>query len=489
MTKRKVIVVGAGFGGMAAAGLLAKDGFEVTVLEKNSQVGGRAQVWRKDGFVFDMGPSWYLMPEVFERFFSHFGRRPEDLYRLKRLDPHYRVFFGSGKSIDLRADLEANKALFESAEKGGGKGLGRYLESAAYQYKVAMDQFIYKEYRTIFDFMNRKLLFEGTKLHIFESLDRYAKRFIKDPAMRKVLEYNIVFLGGTPNDSPALYALMSHVDFNLGVWYPMGGFGEMALGFKRVAEEAGAKFVLSSPVEKVIVEDGEAKGVMAKGRRYDADRVIVNADYAWAEMNLLDRPDRSYQEKYWRKKAIAPSCLLFYIGLDRRLKELQHHNLYFSPEWERHFDSIFKDPGWPDDPSYYVSCPSISDPSVAPEGCENLFFLVPVASGLTDDRNVREMYYHKILSHLEMLTGERIKEHVVVKRIFAHSDFTSEYNAYEGTALGLAHTMMQTAVFRPSHYSKKVKNLYYTGHYTHPGIGIPMVVISSEILAKEIAGE
>jgi len=481
-----VIIVGAGFGGMAAAGLLARKGFEVTVLEKNSQVGGRAQVWRKDGFVFDMGPSWYLMPEVFERFFGHFGKRTEDLLELKRLDPHYRVFFGSGKKVDLMADLKRNLEIFEEAEKGGSDGLSSYLESAEYQYKVAMEQFIYKEYRTLFDFMNRRLMFEGTKLHIFESLDRYAKRFIKDPDMRKVLEYNIVFLGGTPNDSPALYALMSHVDFNLGVWYPMGGFGELANAFRKVAEGAGVRFIMDSPVDSIEVENGAVKGVVANGTRYDADKVIVNADYAWAEMNLLEERYRSYKQKYWDRKAIAPSCLLFYIGLDKRIGGLLHHNLYLSSNWDAHFDTIFKRPTWPEDPSYYVSCPSRTDPTVAPEGKENLFFLVPVAPGLKDDEQVRERYYDKILSHLERLTGESIREHVIVKRIFAHSDFGSEYNAFKGTALGLAHTLMQTAVFRPSHYSKKVKGLYYTGHYTHPGIGVPMVVISSEILAEEI---
>jgi len=489
MGEGNVVVVGSGFGGMSAAGLLAKEGFDVTVIEKNDQVGGRAQVWRKDGFVFDMGPSWYLMPEVFERYFSHFGKVPGDLYELKRLDPHYRVFYGPGRTIDLRSDLESNFELFERNDKGSGEGLKRYLASAEYQYKVAMEQFIYKEYRSIFDFMNGRLMFEGTKLHVFESLDRYARRFVKDPDLRKVLEYNIVFLGGTPGDSPALYALMSHVDFNLGVWYPMGGFGELAKAFRKVAEEAGVRFILGTPVEKVIVEEGRAAGVIAGGRTLEADSVVVNADYAWAELNLLEERWRAYPEKYWKKKSIAPSCLLFFIGLDKKVEGLDHHNLYFSPNWEAHFETIFKRPQWPGDPSYYVSCPSRTDPSVAPEGRENLFFLVPVAPGLSDDEQVRERYYDKILSHLEQLTGETIKEHVVVKRIFAHSDFDREYNAYKGTALGLAHTLTQTAVFRPSHVSRKVKGLYYTGHYNHPGIGVPMVVISSEILAKEIAGK
>ncbi|MBN1391069.1 MAG: phytoene desaturase [Candidatus Thermoplasmatota archaeon] len=486
MRSKSAIVVGSGIGGMSAAALLAQRGCRVTVIEKNDQPGGRMIVYRDRGFVFDMGPSWYLMPEVFEDFFREFGKSPSDYYKLKRLDPSYKVFYGPDRQLIIPADLERTREIFESIEPGSGNKLKEYLESAKYQYDIAMGQFIYKEYSSIFDFLNRKLMFEGTKLHIFDSLDGYIKRFIKDKDLRKILEYTIVFLGGSPYNSPAMYALMSHVDFNLGVWYPMGGMGELSKAFHKLCVDLGVEFKFGEEVKRVIVENGSAVGVETSDGRIGSDMVIMNADYPHAEMEFLEKKDRSYDERYWKKKAIAPSCVLMYIGLDRRLEGLEHHNLYLSGSWDEHFISIFDRPAWPEDPSYYVSCPSKTDPSVAPEDHENLFFLVPVAAGLEDTDDVRERYFQRTVRHLEKLTGEKIMDHIISKRIVTHRDFSSLYNAYKGTALGLAHTLRQTAVFRPGHRSKKVGSLYYTGQYTHPGIGVPMVMISSKILTEEI---
>lgn len=483
---KNVLIVGSGLGGMAAAALLAKDGFQVTVIEKNDQPGGRAIYHRDQGFTFDMGPSWYLMPEVFEAFFKEFGKVPSDYYTLKRLDPSYKVFYDKNRVFSIPADFKRTQELFESIEPGSGDKLKEYLDSAKYQYDIAMSRFIYKEYSSIFDFLNAKLILEGTKLHVFDSLDGYVKRFIKDHDLRKILEYTIVFLGGSPYNSPAMYALMSHVDFNLGVWYPMGGMGETSKAFHKLCSDLGVNFRFNEEVKNILVEKGKVKGVETKKGTIDADMVIVNADYPHAEIDLLEKKDRSYSERYWNKKAIAPSCVLMYIGIDKRIEGLEHHNLYLSSSWDEHFSSIFDRPGWPDEPSYYVCCPSRTDPSVAPEGKENLFFLVPVAAGLEDTDEIREEYYQRTLIHLEELLGENIRDHVISKRIVTHRDFSSLYNAYKGTALGLAHTLRQTAVFRPGHRSKKVKNLYYTGQYTHPGIGVPMVIISSQILAKEI---
>ena len=483
---RKALVVGAGFGGMASASLLAKDGYDVTLVEKNGQPGGRARVYRDRGFVYDMGPSWYLMPEVFEDFFKVFDKKPSDFYDLKRLDPHYRVFFEGGRDITISADLEKNIALFERTSPGSGKGLKEYLDSAEYQYKIAMEQFIYKEYKSVLDFMNRRVVFEGTKLHIFENLDRYVKRFVKDPDLAKILQYTIVFLGGTPKNSPAMYALMAHVDFNLGVWYPMGGMGMLSRGFYDLAVSQGVEFRFDEPVKRIIVKNGRAAGVKTHKGDLMGDLVVVNADYPHSEMQLLEKKQRTYDERYWKKKAIAPSCILFYLGLDKRLKGPTHHNLFLSSSWDEHFRTIFDKPGWPENPSYYVSCPSKTDPSVAPEGCENLFFLVPVAPGLEDTDEVRNRYFDTILAHFEDLIGEDIRGSIISKRIYSHRDFASDYNAYKGTALGFAHTLRQTAVFRPAHASKKVKGLYYTGHYNHPGIGVPMVIISSQILGDTI---
>jgi phytoene desaturase len=487
MGEKRVIIIGSGFGGLAAAGLLARDGHDVKVIEKNDHAGGRASIWKKDGFLFDLGPSWYLMPDVFENFFAEFDKKPEDYMNLVRLNPSYRVFYDKDDFVDISKDLEKNLELFESIEKGASEKMKKYLETSKYQYEVAMKDFIYKDYQHLTDFFKPKLVKEGIKLHMFDKLDSYAMRFFKSDRIRKILEYTIVFLGGSPYDSPALYSLMSHVDFKLGVWYPIGGIGKLVEAMKRVAEQNGAEFIFNNPVNKINVEAGKVKGVSTKKQDFDADIVVCNADFPYAEMNLLDKSNWSYSKRYWYSRKIAPSAYLLYLGLNKRIDSLIHHNLYFEKNWENHFNQIFHKPEWPDNPSYYVSCTSKTDDNVAPKGHENMFILVPVAAGLEDTQKIREKYFSKVLRHLENLIGESIIDSIVLKRIFAHNDFTERYNAFKGTALGLAHTLRQTAVFRPQHESKKVKNLYYTGHYNHPGIGVPMVIISSQIISKMIS--
>lgn len=486
MSKQKSIIIGAGIGGLAIASLLAKKGHNVTVIEKNDQVGGRASIWKKDGFTFDMGPSWYLMPDVFNTYFAQFDKKPGEYMDLVRLDPSYRVFFDKNDYVDISANLEKNLDLFESMEPGAKQKMRDYLKKSKYEYEIAMKDFIYKDYKHITDFLKPKLVVEGTKLHMFEKLDNYAQRYFKNEKIRQILEYTIVFLGGSPYDSPALYSLMSHVDFNMGVWFPKGGMGKLSIAMKILAEEQGVTFIFNQPVNKITVDHGKAKEVHTDKDSYQADIVVVNADYAWAETNVLEEKYQTYSEKYWEKRKIAPSAYLLYLGLDKQIDAFTHHNLYFHPEWEKHFDDIFKTPKWPEYFSYYVSCISKTDPNTAIDGGENVFVLVPVAAGLDDTIETRNHYFTKVISHMEDLTGENLRDHIVVKRIFAHNDFSHRYNAYKGTALGLAHTLRQTAIFRPSHQSKKVKNLYYTGHYNHPGIGVPMVLISSQILSEII---
>jgi len=486
LNKKKIIVIGAGFGGLAVANLLARDGFSVTVIEKNSQAGGRAQVWREKGFVYDMGPSWYLMPEVFENYFSIFGKKISDLFELKRLDPNYRVFFGDSAPIDIPSSMDGIEKVFEGIEPGSAKKLRRYLEAAKYQYDIAMKEFLYRDFSSVMDFFDLRLITQGLRLHIFESVDKFARRYFKSDKLRKVLEYTMVFLGGSPDNTPALYSIMSHVDFGLGVWYPMGGMGRITEALEKVASENGVEIRLSEEVKKIKVSGGRVCGVETDLGSYPCDLVVVNADYEHAESKLLDKEWRSFGRRYWESRKMGPSAYLIYLGLNKRIKGLQHHNLYLDEKWSEHFDTIFKRPQWPDNPSFYVSCPSKTDPSVAPEGCENLFVLVPVAAGIEDLPQIREKYFNKTIAHLEKLCGDSIKDSIIVKRDFAHNDFIREYNSYKGTSLGLSHTLFQTAVFRPARKSKKADGLYYCGAYNHPGIGVPMVLISAQICASSI---
>jgi phytoene desaturase len=489
-SKKKVVIIGAGISGLASAALLAKSGFDVTVIEKNSMSGGRAITWGKNGFLFDMGPSWYLMPEVFEKFFSEFNYKSSDFYKLKRLDPCYRVFFEGEGIVDVPADKKGINELFDSFEENGTKKLKKYLIDAEYKYNIAMKDFLYKEYATIFDFFSPQVIIQAPKLRLFESIDSFASRFFKSDKAKKILEYSMVFLGGSPSNTPALYSIMSHVDLTLGVYYPMGGIWMLPNSFMKIGKEQGVKFFFNSPVEKILVnEEGRVSGVKTKKKIIPADIVLSSADYPHTEMDLLEKKYQSYSEKYWDKRVVAPSAVLMYLGFKKKIKNFKHHNLFLAKDWNVHFREIFNNPAWPKNPSYYVGCPSKSDPSVAPKGMENVFVLVPVAAGLKDSEKIKEKMFDYIINDLEKQTGEKLKESMVVKRLFAQSDFSNLYNSYKGSALGIAHTLFQTAVFRPAHKSKKVKGLFYAGNYTHPGIGVPISLISAQIVADLVKKE
>lgn len=485
-SQRSVVIVGAGFGGLACAALLGRRGFKVTLLEKNQELGGRARVWEKDGFRFDMGPSWYLMPDVFIRFFAEFGKYPEQYYKLLRLDPNYRVFFGPEDSLDIPADPDQLRSLMEKIAPGAAVQLDQYLAVAKQQYEIAMKDFMYRDYHSIFDFFTWQAITRGTRLRIFEHIDKFVHRYFSDERIAKIMEYTMVFLGGSPRNTPALYAIMSHVDFNLGVWYPYGGFGQLVEAFKKLCLENGVQILTNREVTAIRVEEGKARAVITSEGEIAGEIIVVNADYQHAETVLLSPPYRSLSERYWRKRTMGPSAYIIYLGLNRKIERFQHHNLYLDDSWDDHFRSIFDHPAWPEKFSYYVGCPSRTDPTVAPSGKENVFVLVPVAPGLADDDMIRETFYLKVVDHLSRLTGEDINSAVSVKRIFTHRDFISAYHAYQGTALGMSHTLNQTAVFRPPHRSRKVTNLWYVGNYTHPGVGIPMVLISSQITSDLI---
>jgi phytoene desaturase len=479
-------IIGAGFAGLSSACYLAKQGHKVTVLEKNKEIGGRARLWKHEGYTFDMGPSWYLMPEVFEQFFEHFDKDLKDYYKLSRLDPYYRVFFDKEDSVDVTADLNKTKELFESFEPGGAKKLEKYLKSAEYKYNTAMSEFLYREYKSIFQFFNRKLMIEGTKMGVFQRLDKFVSKYFSSRRAKQILEYAMVFLGTSPVKAPALYSIMSHVDLNLGVFFPEGGMGAVALGMAKLAEELGAEIKTSQDVKKILVKDKKAYGVKTAEGEQHFDLVLASSDYAHTEMELLEPQYQSYKEKYWEKAVVAPSMFLIYLGVNKKLPKLTHHNLYFRENWSEHFDTIFEKPSWPEDPCFYVSAITNTEKEMAPKGKENVFILVPVAPGLDDNDEIRKSYAEKTLEHVERITGESIRDHIDIMRVYSHRDFKEDYNAFKGTALSLAHTLFQTAIFRPAHRSKKVKNLYFTGQYTHPGVGVPMTIIASELVAKEI---
>jgi 1-hydroxy-2-isopentenylcarotenoid 3,4-desaturase len=484
-----VTVIGAGFGGLSAAALLAKEGYNVTLLEKNSVPGGRARVLREKGFSFDMGPSWYLMPDVFESFFKEFNKKPDDFYNLLRIDPSYRIFFDGEQIVDVSANLEDNYELFNSFEEGGGDKLRRYLEQAEHHYRLAMDEMIYREYDRIWDLFSGKLALEGFKLPLFNNIDGYVSKWFKSPKSKKILEYSIGFIGGSPHNTPALYYIMNHVDFKLGVWYPAeGGIGRVVDALVELCNYYGVEIKYDEEALKLESEGPNVKRVITEKEVYEPDLVIVNADYPHTEINLLEPQNQTYGENYWESKTMAPSALVIYIGLNKKLPNMDHHNLFLTKDWDQGFESIFnpKKAQWPETPSYYINITSKYDPTTAPEGCETIFVLVPLAPDLEDTPEIREKYYKKLVSHIETLAGEPIIGHEVVKQIFAINDFKKDYNAYKGTALGLTHSLLQTAFFRPSHKSKKLDNLYYTGHYTHPGIGMPMCLISSQVLSKSI---
>jgi phytoene desaturase len=484
--KQHALIIGAGYAGLSSALLLLKEGWKVTILEKNEAPGGRARLWSDKGYAFDMGPSWYLMPEVFETFFRSIGSSVPEAYHLTKLKTHYKVFFEGQEPVSITEDLEKTKALFESFEKGGAARLQKYMDEAQYKYDTAVGEFLYREYKTVFDFLNRKIMTKGLTLGVFQSLDKFVRKFFTDTRARQILEYAMVFLGTSPADAPALYSIMSHVDLKLGVFFPDGGMNGVAQAMAKLVAQRGGTILCDHDVTKLVVEGRRVTEVVTKQGRFTADLVLNCGDYAWSETNLLEPQWQTYKKPYWEKRTFAPSMFLVYLGINRTLPDLEHHNLYFSADWDKHFDTIFHTPSWPENPCFYLSAITKTDPTMAPAGSENLFLLVPVAPGLNDTDAFRSQYLPQVLDHVQKVTGHDLRDGCETLRVFGPRDFEHDYHAWGGTALGLAHTLFQTAIFRPAHRSKKVTNLWYSGQYTHPGVGVPMTLIASDIVVKEI---
>jgi phytoene desaturase len=482
-----VVVIGGGFGGLSTACYLADAGADVTVLEKNDQLGGRASRLEVDGFRFDMGPSWYLMPDVFERFFGHFGRTPADYYTLERLDPHYRVFWKDGDRVDAVPDPAANRATFESYEPGAGDALDAYLAEAEHTYKVGMERFVYEDRSRARDYLDADVARNARGIALLGSMQDHVEGYFDHPKLQQLMQYSLVFLGGSPHNTPALYNLMSHVDFNMGVYHPDGGIGAVVDGIVELGRELGVDYVTGAEATAIEGRRGGFAVDVAGGPRVLSDLVVSNAEYPHTEQDLLPPEKRQYSADYWESQTLAPSAFLLYLGVEGDVEPLAHHTLVLPTDWDPHFEAIFDDPAWPDDPAYYLCVPSRTDDAVAPAGHSNLFALVPIAPGLDDTDRVREEYRDLVLADIAENTGVDLRDRIVVEERFSVRDFAGRYNSYRGSALGLAHTLTQTSLFRPPHASDRVDGLYFTGSYTTPGIGVPMCLISGQLTAERMA--
>jgi phytoene desaturase len=483
---KAVTVIGSGIAGLSVASHLAKEGYRVTIVEKNDQPGGRARKFDAEGFTFDMGPSWYWMPDVFERYFENFGYKVEELYDLVRLDPSYNIWFTGGEKREIPASMDKLKEMFEEIEPGAGKKLDAFLKEAAYKYQVGMTDLVYKPSLSLFEFADVRILKGLFDLHLLRSMSSHIRKYFKDERLIQLLEFPVLFLGATPSKTPALYSLMNHADLSLGTWYPKGGMNKIIEAMVRVAKEQGVQFRLGEAVEEIIIKNGAANSIKTDKAIIESDLVVAAADYHHVDQTLVNGTNKNYSPQYWDKRAMAPSSLIFYLGINKKVDGVEHHNLFFDKDFNLHADEIYTTPKWPTDPLFYVCAPSKTDANVAPEGCENIFILIPVAPGLQDNNETREKYYELVMNRMEQLTGQSIKNHVVFKRSYAHNDFMSDYNAFKGNAYGLANTLMQTAFLKPKIRSKKVDNLYYTGHLTVPGPGVPPSIISGQVVAQEL---
>ena len=483
----KIAVIGAGFSGLSAAAYIAQAGHHVHVFEKNSDAGGRArQLKTPEGYVFDMGPSWYWMPGVFEKFFADFGYNIPDLYNLKLLSPAFEIIFGKDDLLSIPSDYNDLLALFESIEKGAATQLEKFMDEAQKKYVFGIEDMVYKPALSFTEFASLNILKASLKMNIFSSFSSHVRKYFKDPKLIALMEFPVLFLGAMPQDTPALYSLMNYAGLKLGTWYPEGGFGKVIDGMVKIAADKGAIFHFNAPVEQIILENNIAKGLMVNGAFEAFDGIVASADYHHIEKHLLPPKSRNYSNNYWDKRTFAPSCLIFYIGLNKKLEDIHHHTLFFDKNLDAHSREIYKNPRWPEQPLFYVCCPSRSDDSVAPPGHENLFLLMPIAPGLEDTEALRDKYFEILMDRLESHLKQEIRPHIDYKKSYCVNDFITDYNAFKGNAYGLANTLRQTAFLKPRIRNQKIKNLFYCGQLTVPGPGVPPSIISGKIAAEQL---
>lgn len=483
LSSNKVLVIGAGFAGLSAACHLAHGGAEVHVVERHPVAGGRARVFEEGGFRFDMGPSWYWMPDVFERFFRTFGRDVADLYRLRRLDPSYRVVLPGGAAWDIPAGVDALRELFEAREPGAGAALDRFLADARYIYEQANGDYLFRPSLSFLEYADPRLVVELVRLRMLRSMAVHARRYFDDERLARLVEWPVLFLGASARDTSAMYSLMAYADMALGTWYPEGGMHRVIEAMVEVAKGLGVHFHLGETVERIIVENGRARGVVTSPGARRADAVLAAADYHHVEQKLLAPEHRQYDAAYWDRRTMSPSSLLFYLGVDRPVS-LPHHTLFFDEDLDTHMEAVYRSPAWPEAPLFYVCTPSATDSSVAPEGASNLFVLVPLAPGLPDDDTERERLFAKVMARLEAHVGHSVRNAIRVRRDYAMRDFVADYSAFKGNAYGLANTLAQTGPLKPKLKSARVEGLYFAGQLTVPGPGMPPSLVSGELSAK-----
>ncbi|MEC3875094.1 phytoene desaturase family protein [Chryseobacterium salviniae] len=484
--KKKIAVIGSGFSGLSAAAYAAKEGHEVHLFEKNSSIGGRARNFTTDnGYTFDMGPSWYWMPDIIESFFNDFGKKATDFYTLVPLNPQFEMVFSDG-TMNIPHNYEEMRELFEKTEHGAGKRLDAFMNDAQYKYEVGMQDFVNKPCHSWFEFVSPKIAKSAMKLNLLTNFQRFVRKYFTHPKLIVLMEFPVIFLGAAPKDIPALYSLMNYGGYKLGTWYPMGGFSKIIDAMKNIAEEQGTRFYVNADVEKININQKTASSLTVNQEQIDFDVIIASSDYHHTETQLLPEEFRNYDESYWEKRVFAPSCLIYYLGFKEKIPNLKHHTLFFENDLELHTNEIYKDKKWPTKPLFYACCPSKTDPNVAPENCENVFLLMPVAPGIEDSEEIRERYFMEMILRLEKHTGATdLLLKIDYKKSYCVKDFKEDYNAYQGNAYGLANTLSQTAVLKPSLRNKKVKNLFYTGQLTVPGPGVPPSIISGKIAATE----
>jgi phytoene desaturase len=455
-------------------------------MEKNATIGGRARAYSHAGFTFDMGPSWYWMPDIFERFFGAFGKSPADYYNLVQLDPGFQIVFGKNDTLAIPARLDGIYEVFESIEKGSADKLKQFLKEGAFKYKVGMNELVYKPSFSWLEFASMEVVAGAAQLHMFKPVSKYVRTFFKDERLIALMEFPVLFLGAMANQIPALYSLMNYAALQLGTWYPMGGMIEIVKGMESLAVSMGVDMKTNCEAEQIVVAGNRAKEIVTNKGTFATDGIIATGDYHHIEQKLLDKQYRTYTEEYWDKRTLAPSSLIFYIGVSKKVKKLIHHNLFFDASMEQHSIEIYEQPEWPKNPLFYVCCPSKTDPSVAPEGMENLFILIPVAPDLKDTEEIRQKYFEIVIKRLEALCEDEIKEHIVYNRSYCINDFKADYHAYKGNAYGLANTLRQTAVLKPTMRNKKVKNMFFAGQLTVPGPGVPPALVSGQVAAQQL---